>query len=154
MNPAELKLRDIHLPPEPSWWPPAPGWWLLAVVVLLLLAWAVRAIWHARARQMRNAAIEAQLSLALAPSEPDLQLAQLSQLLRRAAREADSRSVALHGEAWLQFLDGSAADRPFSAGPGRILLDGPFRGGIDHPQIAQLLPPLRQRYKQLLERRP
>ena len=33
MNP-ELQLRDIHLPPEPSWWPPAPGWWLLAAILV------------------------------------------------------------------------------------------------------------------------
>ena len=32
--PAGPDLRDIHLPPAPSWWPPAPGWWLLAFVLL------------------------------------------------------------------------------------------------------------------------
>ena len=38
-------LRDIHLPPEPSWWPPAPGWWVLAALVLvgvLLAVWGWR----------------------------------------------------------------------------------------------------------------
>ena len=34
-------LRDIHLPPTPSWWPPAPGWWLLAIVVLIAIATGV-----------------------------------------------------------------------------------------------------------------
>ena len=36
MNP-QLQLRDIHLPPEPSWWPPAPGWWLLALLLVIYL---------------------------------------------------------------------------------------------------------------------
>ena len=29
-------LRDIHLPPDPSWWPPAPGWWMLAALVVTI----------------------------------------------------------------------------------------------------------------------
>ena len=152
MNPAELKLRDIHLPPEPSWWPPAPGWWLLAALLLVLLVVSVRQILRIRARQARIAALEAELSQALLPASPDAQLAALSMLLRRAARQADAGTVRLHGEDWLRFLDGMLADKPFSTGPGRILLDGPFRRGIDHAQIAALLPPLRQRYRQLLER--
>lgn len=154
MDPAELVLRDIHLPPEPSWWPPAPGWWVLTLLLVLALVWLWRTLARARARQRRRIAIEAELSQALAPAEPSAQLALLSQLLRRAARHSDPRAVTLHGEDWLHFLDGSAPDQPFSRGPGRILLDGPFRGGIDHPHIAALLPILRTRYRQLLEPRP
>ena len=36
--PSGPDLRDIHLPPAPSWWPPAPGWWLLALVLLIAIA--------------------------------------------------------------------------------------------------------------------
>lgn len=153
MNPVELKLRDIHLPPDASWWPPAPGWWLLAALLLLLGAVLWRAITRARAQRRHSAAVEAELSRALTSADPAMQLAQLSMLLRRAARQADGAAAQLQGESWLLFLDGGAPDRPFSAGPGRILLDGPFRTGIDHPQIAALLPPLRVRYRQLLELR-
>ena len=48
-------LRDIHLPPAPSWWPPAPGWWLLAALALLtivVLAWQWRR--QHRLRQRRR----------------------------------------------------------------------------------------------------
>lgn len=150
MNAPPLQLRDIHLPPEPGWWPPAPGWWLLAALLLLLIAWSWRQL-RRRLRQKRRAqALEEQVSRALAPATADAQLALLSQLLRRAARQADPGAATLHGEDWLRFLDGDAADRPFSTGAGRILLEGPFRTGTEPVQIARLLPVLRARYLQLL----
>ena len=34
---ANLPLRDVQLPPAPSWWPPAPGYLMIGGVVLLLL---------------------------------------------------------------------------------------------------------------------
>src|SRR5262249_43714601 len=56
--PAGPDLRDIHLPPDPSWWPPAPGWWLLAIALLVLAAFAIRTLvraWRERAWQRRVA---------------------------------------------------------------------------------------------------
>lgn len=38
------QLADIHLPEPVSFWPPAPGWWILAVILLLLAAWATSKI--------------------------------------------------------------------------------------------------------------
>ena len=40
MAPDTLVLRDVHVPPAPSWWPPAPGWWLLAGVSAGLGLWS------------------------------------------------------------------------------------------------------------------
>ena len=37
------QLRDIHLPPAPSWWPPAPGWWVLAALLAARAAGCCRA---------------------------------------------------------------------------------------------------------------
>lgn len=37
IDPAEIPLRDIHLPEPISWWPLAPGWWVLVAVLLTLL---------------------------------------------------------------------------------------------------------------------
>ena len=88
MNP-ELQLRDIHLPPEPSWWPPAPGWWLLAIVIGLV-AWRLTRYglrsWRAR---QRSRALQEQFDAVLLVTEPAAQLTAISELLRRAARQSD-----------------------------------------------------------------
>lgn len=147
MNPADLPLRDIHLPPPPGWWPPAPGWWLLAA--LLLAAVIGMAVWlRRRWRKARHrAALEAELAQALALDTPSAQLVALSQLLRRAALQVEPQAATLTGEAWLRWLDGADASVPFSSGPGRVLLEGPYRAqGVDHPDIAHLLPILRPRF--------
>lgn len=137
---ASPDLRDIHLPPAPSWWPPAPGWWLLALIVgvlaFLLVRWARR---RARARRWRRR-IQAELDRIAATHavQPDLlRLAtELSQLLRRAARLIEPQAVALRDEAWLGFLDqrlppAQAAQAPFTSGAGRALLDAPYRRADD-----------------------
>ncbi|RLA40856.1 MAG: hypothetical protein DRR06_16870 [Gammaproteobacteria bacterium] len=36
------QLRDIQLPEAVGWWPPAPGWWVLALVLILSTAFAIR----------------------------------------------------------------------------------------------------------------
>lgn len=97
-------LRDIHLPPPPSWWPPAPGWWALAV----LLALAVLGAWLLlrRSRQKRQARARVlaeldQLAARHAADHDDAVLAAgLHQLLRRVARRWDPASAHLRGEAW------------------------------------------------------
>jgi hypothetical protein len=38
---ANLPLRDVQLPPAPSWWPPAPGYLMVGAVLLVLLVIAV-----------------------------------------------------------------------------------------------------------------
>lgn len=160
-----LVLRDIHQPLAPPWWPPAPGWWLLAAVVLLAIAaWA----WFAARRRQRARAIAAIFDRALAAADtPSAQVAVMSELLRRAARRRDPQADRLHGDAWLAFLDGPAAEvgkrrgrKPaaqppagsagFSAGsshgPGRLLLDGGFRREVDPDQVAALRAIARARF--------
>ena len=29
-----VSLKDIHLPPDVSFWPPAPGWWIMSVLFI------------------------------------------------------------------------------------------------------------------------
>lgn len=142
-------LRDIHLPPEPSWWPPAPGWWLVALLVLAVAAWcgwrAARARRIARARaKLRD---EWRRVLDAHPREEDAaaRVAELSLLLRRAARLYAPHAVTLRDEAWLAFLDGDDPQRPFRDGAGRLLLDGPYRPRVAEAQAREIAELVRAR---------
>lgn len=148
MNP-ELQLRDIHLPPEPSWWPPAPGWWLLAALVVVTAWWIARGLARRARVKRRIAALYAEFDAAAAIAAPHERLAAVSELLRRAARSADPSAAALRGDAWLRFLDGTG-DPLFSAGPGRALLDGPYRGSVAPEVAAAAIAPARRRFVELV----
>jgi hypothetical protein len=146
MSPQQLPLRDVHLPPAPPWWPPAPGWLLLGAAALLALGvglglWAWR-----RARRRRW---QRQFDAALGTGTVPAQVAAVSELLRRAARRRDPAAAALQGEPWLRFLDGGKR-QAFSAGPGRVLLDGGYRRELDRAQLQAMLPLARRRFLELM----
>lgn len=149
MDPTRLPLRDVHLPPSPSWWPPAPGWWwLAAVLVLLFAAWAGWRMWRAARRRRWLRWFDADTSRGTLPE----QLAAMSGLLRRAARRRRPGSELLQGQEWLRFLDG-ASGQAFSAGAGRLLLDGGFRPQLDPSAFAAARAVARARFLQLMEGR-
>ncbi|MFC6839136.1 DUF4381 family protein [Xanthomonas theicola] len=146
MSPQQLPLRDVHLPPAPAWWPPALGWLLLGAALLLALGiglglWAWR---RARRRRWRR-----QFDAALGAGAAPAQVAAVSELLRRAARRRDPAAATLQGEQWLRFLDGGKR-QDFSAGPGRVLLDGGYRRELDDAQLQALLPLARRRFLGLM----
>lgn len=99
-------LRDIHLPPDPSWWPPAPGWWALGALLLVaLLAMA----WWLRRRRLHQHRLHAALAdidaLERAHADaPERLAAALHELLRRAARRYDPQATHHRGDAWRQCL--------------------------------------------------
>ena len=128
-------LRDIHLPPPPSWWPPAPGWWLLAALLLVVLFFAVRALLRQQRERRWRRRIYAELEriAAMHAAQPDpAHLAmQVSSLLRRATLMIEPDAVALSGERWLAFLDERVGGEEFARGPGRALLDAPYRRTAD-----------------------
>jgi hypothetical protein len=99
-------LRDIHLPPAPSWWPPAPGWWLLAALLLVLLAVGVLLWRRARRRRRYRARILAEVDTLAAVHGTDAQAlaADLHQMLRRVARLHEPAAVHQRGDAWRQTL--------------------------------------------------
>jgi hypothetical protein len=134
MNPADLPLRDIHLPPAPSWWPPAPGWWLLAAGVVAL---ALACVWFARRHtrtRTRRGALDALAALArdyAATHDAHALAAALSVLLRRLALGAlpRERVAGLTGERWIDALDALVpAGRRFDAAARRALAEAPYRG--------------------------
>lgn len=107
-NPQGPVLRDIHLPPDPSWWPPAPGWWML-LGLLLSLAIAGWLLWRRHRRELqRHARILAELDHLADIYRRDGDLATfvgaMHQLLRRVARRHDIRATQQRGDAWRQTL--------------------------------------------------
>jgi uncharacterized protein DUF4381 len=133
-------LRDIHLPPAPSWWPPAPGWWIAAIVLLAAIAFGIFVLvreWRER-QWRRRVAAELDRIAATHAAQPVLLAAEVSQLLRRASLLIEPGAAALEGDAWLAFLDrqveGGAATKPavrFQSDAGRALLDAPYRRADD-----------------------
>ena len=146
MQAQELVLRDVHVPAAPSLWPPAPGWWLVAGGVLALIAavWLLRRL-HARKRAERERLFD-DACRGLAASA---QVAAMSELLRRAARQVDKRADKLQGEAWLHFLDGKQG-RDFSAGAGRLLLQGGYQRDVEASELATLKSLARKRFLELM----
>jgi hypothetical protein len=131
------ELRDIHLPPEPSWWPPAPGWWLLALIALALIVVAARWLLRRRRERQWRQRIHAELdriaTTQAAQPDPIRLAADVSQLLRRASLLIEPQAAALRDEAWLKFLDERLADgnAAFQKGAGRLLVDAPYRRAAD-----------------------
>ena len=139
MTAAELldRLRDVHAPPPVGWWPPAAGWWWLAGGLLLgLCLLALGTILWRRGRTKRACLRELARLRRQAPADDGArarELAGINRLLRRRALDlAPADEVAgLTGLAWLHFLDNTLEARTFSEGPGRILLDAPYRPAVE-----------------------
>jgi len=146
MAPDTLVLRDVHVPPAPSWWPPAPGWWLVAALVLAVVLCFAAWRWHLRRRRQRWQRWFDAVPDGRTPAE---QVAAASELLRRAARRVSPSADRLEGEAWLHFLDGKHG-RTFSEGPGRLLLDGGYRRDVDPAALAAALAAARERFLELM----
>lgn len=147
-GPNALVLRDIHTPTAPSWWPPAPGWWLALAAVLALIAMALW--WRARRRRRREAMFRLFDDTVATAAGAPAQIAAMSELLRRASRRRDPNADRLAGEAWLRFLDGGARRTVFTAGPGRLLLDGGFRRAVPTRELDALRAVARARFAQLM----
>ncbi|MBD8872811.1 DUF4381 family protein [Rhodanobacter sp. DHB23] len=101
-------LRDIHLPPAPSWWPLAPGWWLLMALALLALV-AAAWLWQRGRRSRRQRALLLdeleKLAVRHARAGDDAALAAaLHQLLRRVARRHDAAATKQRGDDWRRTL--------------------------------------------------
>ena len=124
-----LPLNDIHLPEPIGWWPFAPGWWLLAVLLPAIISLNVYWLRRRHFSPKRLALYQLTTLEKDAVASPSDRVKGISVLLRRACITVYGRpeTARLTGAAWLEFLDQGLEDRPFSQGPGRVLLDAPYQ---------------------------
>lgn len=132
MDPEQIPLRDLHLPPAPGWWPLAPGWWVLAGLAVLLLAWFAwqhYLSWRAnRARRIALAEL-VWVQKSYEQKEDPIALAKdLSELLRRGLLAYAPRKMVagLTGDAWLSWLDRGLEQPVFTSGAGRLIGTLPY----------------------------
>ncbi|XOV81924.1 MAG: DUF4381 domain-containing protein [bacterium] len=122
------QLRDVHLPPDPSWWPPAYGWWLLAAVSVAAVIWLSRAMIRSYKKRAPSRAAGTQLAQLYSRYQAgEISATQylhngnelLKRLLVRAYRQQSY--ARLSGDAWLQVLDELSGSSEFSTGAASVL---------------------------------
>ncbi len=157
MKPADLPLRDIHLPEPVGWWPLAPGWIALAILAFIAVVFLLVRLYLQRTRVHRIARRELGRIDARYRKDADAGalLRELSELLRRLAltRYPRAQVAALSDARWLDFLDGSDAERPFSCGAGKVLASGPYQpaAALAHDEAEALVALCRQRIETLAQ---
>jgi len=142
------QLRDVHVPPDLSWWPPAIGWWIVMLAILAMLAWM---LWQLRGRHQRRAPLRAAQrllqELIAEQSQGHISDAdfvhQSNELLKRVLVRAYGHTeyAPLAGTAWLQVLDDISETESFTKGSGKVLGDERFRAKPE-VNIATLTPEL------------
>jgi hypothetical protein len=105
-------LRDIHMPPAPSWWPLAPGWWVLLALVcaLAIVLWLIYRGAAKKHRMRERILAEIEEVSARHPHDDAAYAASLHQLLRRAARRYAIDAHSSQGERWKQVLSQVSVD--------------------------------------------
>jgi Tfp pilus assembly protein PilO len=106
----QLALADIQEPVLNTFWPPAPGWWLLALVVVLLLAYGFRFFWQKWQKTLPLRQAKAELRLIKEPH----QSAELNELLKRLIRCYSPRHKLLSApvKPWQDFLQSQLPQQP------------------------------------------
>jgi hypothetical protein len=120
-------LREITLPPPPSYRPQTIGWAILGGIALIALAlWSIQQYrrWHRN--RYRRAALHRLTELEQLAQQSTTRVAalqELSELLKRTALAAYPREqvAPLYGDDWLAFLDSTCSGNGFVQGDGRLL---------------------------------
>ena len=105
------KLHDFYQPPPPPWTPQTVGWYVVFAIAGLIALWAII---H-KLRRWRANAYRRQALRELQTVPPD----QFSALIKRTALSVWPREkvASLSGEAWLTFLNRTAAGELFRDSP-------------------------------------
>ena len=136
MDPAEIPLRDIHLPEPVSWWPLAPGWWwLVGFVLLLATVAAVAWLRRRRGRIVRAARTEFDAIAAhyAKTADPNELVRQLSRLARRCALalEPDRTAASATGAEWQSALARVTTSGTVDDWLRNTLVEAPYRRSSD-----------------------
>jgi hypothetical protein len=122
------RLRDLQLPPEPSWWPPATGWWLAALLLIAAVAWGARLVYLKVVRQRPY--LRARYELDRLRHALEQRTIDERQFVDDANALVKRLCIHIRGESdvarlsdadWLAYLDRIAGSALFSQGPGAIL---------------------------------
>lgn len=130
INPAELPLREIHLPDPISGWSLAIGGWITLALIPILL-WISFLIYKHLTR--KTALKTAKKLLAQLKQDSTKTVAQklieISVLIRRVAISVAPREncASLTGQAWLNYLDKPLKNNEFTQGVGRCLADANYQ---------------------------
>lgn len=154
MNPADIPIRDLHLPEAIGWWPLAPGWWFLIAMAVVGLFFLLRRLARAHAAgAARRHALKQMASYQreyLEHGSAVLFGTQLSELVRRTMLAYAPRDevAGLTGEEWLAWLDRDLDRSHFVNGDGRVLIEWPYRhpdSTFDKSDVAALVDAVRLR---------
>ena len=131
LDPTQLALRDIHVPPPISWWPLAPGWWGVIAFAAASLLTALAVGWWWRRTRLRRAAHAALVVIRqnyITHQDSRRLAAEVSQLCRQVALGMFGASpvAGLTGTAWLAQLDQITPDHFFTRGAGNALREAPY----------------------------
>jgi len=142
-----LKLQDIHLPENASFWPLALGWWLLLALLVVVTVWLIVKVLKRVKQRKYRAKIFAKfdvLDKKLKAKPSNAVIAEINTLLRQLAVTyyPRSKTASLTGGDWLHFLDQSGGTQGFSRGAGRILIEAPYRfeSEVENLNIKELIP--------------
>jgi hypothetical protein len=134
----EVVLKDIHLPPSPSFWPPALGWWILLALFIGIFGISFSKFYSAYRKKLRKRRQHKNILSKLKSFEKKLKknpsnqiIAEINILLRQLSVNYYPRSsiANLTGYDWLNFLDKSGQTQGFTKGAGRILIEAPYKSG-------------------------
>lgn len=145
MDPAQIPLRDLHLPETIGWWPLAPGWWVLIALALVALGYLLRYYLKMRAKGAARRHALRQLDVLATDFEQHRDAvkfsAKLSELLRRTMLAYAPRHdiAGLTGDDWLEWLDRDFDEPKFQTDTGRKLLELPYRRADDEVAAMDLI---------------